>query len=173
MIGSDDKVNGAAIEAEFAWFAAMLDHRIRTHFGQGEASGPLEPPALTAGSAYHRAVETASLDPDERLIAFLALLPFVRPQALDPFLLRNEKIDRVFTEFGGTVAGAGGFRPTRETALFLIAGENLAARLAAQRLFRGDARLTARNVLAAQPDDLAPDLPLVPEPGWVASALGL
>jgi hypothetical protein len=128
---------------------------------------------LSARAAYHQALETASLDPAERLIAFLALLPFVRPQALDPFLIPNQQTDRPFTEFGGTGTTSPGFSPTRQTALFLLAGEDMAARLAAQRLFRGDARLTARNVLVAQADDLTPGLPLVVEPGWVASALGL
>lgn len=173
MTGGSDEANGRAIEAEIAWFERRLDDRLRGFFRQEGAGGEHEPPALSSSAVYHQALQAAGLDPAERLIAFLALLPFVRPRSLDPLLIRNQTLDRPFTEFGGTGSPSPGFRPTRETALFLLAGEDMAARVAAQRLFRGDARLTARNVLARQADDLSPDLPLVPKPGWVASALGL
>lgn len=78
-------------------------------------------PRLTNGT-YAGVVNDHQLSFDERAILSLALAPHLRPQALDPFLTKNPAIARRFTEFGGTLAGAaGGFRPTLETAAFILA----------------------------------------------------
>ncbi len=61
------------------------------------------------------------------------------PPALDLFFVKNRDFDRGFTEFGGSRAQHhGGFLPNGETAVFLLAGENLAARIAALALFDPD-----------------------------------
>jgi hypothetical protein len=56
---------------------------------------------------------------------------------LDPFMIQNESLHRRFTEFGGLVgASHGGFLPTFETAIFLLAGNDTRARLAHLSLFQ-------------------------------------
>jgi hypothetical protein len=77
-----------------------------------------------------------SLTFEERAVLALSLAPHVRPQVLDLFLIRNAALDRGFTEFGGFVSGPQeGFRPTLETAAFILAGSNLDRRLLLQQLF--------------------------------------
>ena len=86
-----------------------------------------------------------------RLIILLGLVPHVRPQMLDVLWIKNDASQRGFTEFGGAQVGAhGGFVPTGETAVFLLAGSDLAARFAAMRLFEGDQLLARQDVLHAR-----------------------
>jgi hypothetical protein len=76
-------------------------------------------------------------------------------ETLDPLLIRNEKIDRSFTEFGG-ITDARGFRPTRETALFRLTGEDMSRRIATMRLFADDAPLVSHHLLERHSDPVAP-----------------
>ena len=139
MSASPDTAVG--LERELEWLAALIDTRIRLHFGQRCDHSDLHeiaPPQPTAGgSAYYAAlVEKYSMTFDERAILILALAPHIRPQLLDPFLVRNPNLERGFTEFGGIVnASQGGFWPTAETAAFMLAGSNLERRFAIQALF--------------------------------------
>ncbi len=121
-----------AVAAELAWLARVIEARI-THFLKepGAPFRPEAPPAPTPGSALTALVAEGPLDPQARLVLALALAPQVQPALLDPFFLRNSAIDRGFTEFGGTRPETGGFQPNVDTALFLIAGTDPAARIAA------------------------------------------
>ena len=160
--------NGAAIEAEIAWFTALLDRRFRIHGGELDDENilaALPPPPVAAATPYGEAAR--ELAPAERLILILAILPLLRPQALDPLLIPNSQAGRPFTEFGGAPSGARtGFQPTRETALFLTAGENMDRRLAALALFDPDAPLHARRVLdlPSEPGEPGPWTPLLVDP---------
>ena len=78
----------------------------------------------------------------------LALVPHLRPQALDLLFVRNKNLDRGFTEFGGCKGRThGGFLPTAETAAFVLAGDDLARRLAVFRLFDEDAVLRRSGLI--------------------------
>jgi len=85
-------------------------------------------------------------------VILLALIPHVRPQLLDVLWTKNEDTQRGFTEFGG-VHGVthGGFIPTGETAMFLLAGDDLAERFAMMQLFSGDGLLSRQNVVQLLP----------------------
>jgi hypothetical protein len=165
--------NGAVIEAEIGWFTRLLDLRFRIHGGEaeGDVLRDCPPPRLPAAPlAYAEAVRDAGLGDGERLILILALLPHFRPQALDPLLIQNQASGRRFTEFGGADAGSrSGFRPTRETALFLLAGEDMDARLAAQKWFGPEAPLQARHMLELpdEPGETGPWLPLAVSERWI------
>jgi AAA+ superfamily predicted ATPase len=165
--------NGAVIEAEIGWFARLLDLRFRIHGGEaeGDVLRDCPPPRLPKGPlAYAEAVRDAGLGDGERLILILALMPHLRPQALDPLLIQNQASARRFTEFGGADAGnRSGFRPTRETALFLLAGEDMDARLEAIGLFAPDRPLQARHILELpdEPGEAGPWLPLAVSERWI------
>lgn len=175
----DHGANGAAIEREIAWFLQVVDRRFRIHGGEPEGEAPLlaqvPPPPLAPGSAFADTLAALGLAPEERLIVILALLPVLRPSALDSFLLVNQQTGRVFSEFGG-IAGATdiGFRPTWETALFLIAGERMDRRLAAMRWRWPEARLQCLRVLEARADSAngLPSDPLAVASGWCARLTG-
>lgn len=154
--GVDPRANAACIQAEAEWFRAVLDLRLRIHAGEHPPCDPLEaapPPGAPAeGSPYAEVIHALELGAAERLLLILACLPHVRPQLLDPFFIRNQALDRPFTEFGG-VPGLShtGFLPTGETAMFLLAGDDLDARLRRHPLFHPAHPLYAEGVLQLSP----------------------
>src|SRR5438552_6332807 len=131
------------IHAEAAWFERALAARLHAHAeGADDDLARIlhhAPPLPPAGVAYADAIRAAELGHAERLVLMLAFLPHLRPEALDPLLIRSDALQRRFTEFGGSVGGDhAGFVPTQQTALFLLAGSDLAARLHHLRLFAAD-----------------------------------
>lgn len=129
-----------ALENELAWLATLVETSLKLYFNrecQYDDVREIEPPSLEdSPCAYAEAVRERSMSFEERAVLALALAPHLRPQVLDPFLIRNTALDRAFTEFGGAPgAGGQGFWPTLETAAFVLAGDNLDRRVALQQLF--------------------------------------
>jgi hypothetical protein len=169
--------NAECIDNEIAWFRAVLDWRFRKHAGNAPLPDAIHPPHPPSPgderTPYSSVVESFNMGPAERLVLILAYLPHIRPEMLDPFLIQNESLHRRFTEFGG-LAGAshGGFLPSFETAVFLLAGNDTRARLAHLALFHPDhyffrfqiLRNEARDAMAGIPEPtLARPLLLTPE----------
>jgi hypothetical protein len=100
----------------------------------------LQPPDISSDeSVYAEFVKYYSLTTDERLLLMLALIPHLQPQLLDVFFSTNKKNGRGYTEFGGIKGSRhGGFIPTIETALFILAGNDLAQRFRLHKLFEPD-----------------------------------
>jgi hypothetical protein len=173
MPGHVLSANAAFIRDEIEWFRAVLDLRFNIHAGKAPACdviAALAPPPLPRrGVPYADAIRRLGLGPAERLVLVLAYIPHIRPDLLDPFLIQNQSVQRRFTEFGGIVGAAhGGFLPTAETALFLLAGEDIEARLRLQALFSPEHVLQQQGVLALdrrQRDEppLSAGLALAPE----------
>jgi len=149
--------NARDLERELEWFARVLDARIKHHLGGvGDPGDPLRiaPPSLEGSeSPWARFLREHRVPPATRLVILLALIPHLRPQLLDVLLVRNELTGRGCTEFGGVQAagGHGGFLPTGETAAFLLAGDDLAARFQMMRLFDGDQLLAREHVVTLSP----------------------
>jgi len=147
--------NAATLAAELQWFERVLEARIALHFGQTAAVADvreLAPPDLADDpSEYSGLVRECGMGFDERLLLMLALVPHIRPQALDLLFVHNRNLDRGFTEFGGWKGKShGGFLPTCETAAFLLAGEDLAARFAVMRLFDEDHDFRTRDLIRVE-----------------------
>lgn len=139
-----------ALALELGWLETVIQARLEQHF-QRPDEGPGElpaPPDLPEGSELGQWVAKASLTPVERLVLALALAPHLRPEALDLFFVRNQNLDRGFTEFGGWKGRQhGGFLPTGETAAFLVAGNDLDRRIALLDLFDPSHMLGQQGVL--------------------------
>jgi hypothetical protein len=156
---------GDTLARELDWLSEVINARLKLYFELDVAVKAIErvpmpklPPAAT--DAYARLVKHEKLNWHERLVLALALAPHLRPQALDPFFARNSLYDRPFTEFGGLKPkGHAGFLPTGETALFLLAGADLAQRLPYQTSLWTDSPLaTARLVQLAPAEPHEPPL---------------
>jgi ATPase family protein associated with various cellular activities (AAA) len=144
--------NAASIESEIAWFREVLDLRFKVHAGEKSRCDPLAevaPPVLSdKKSAYADVVTRFKMNPAERLLVILAYLPHIRPDVLDPFFIQNQSVQRRFTEFGGLVGlSHGGFLPTGETAMFVLAGDDIRARLQYHYLFDAAHFLYGDNIL--------------------------
>lgn len=156
--------NARALERELAWFAELLQARLHAYLENGIHGldpSALAPPDLKGNNSYYaRFLEYYDVTTAERLVLLLALIPHIRPQLLDVLWSRNRTTERGFTEFGGLQGTThGGFVPTGETAAFILAGNDLAARFELSRLFEEDHFFARHNIvhLAA----VAPGEPLL------------
>ena len=149
-MGAELTANAQDLERELEWFTTVLEARLKTYFDRAvdKCHFYLPPPVLEGTSPYATFIREHQVDPRIRLIVLLALIPHVRPQLLDVLTTRNETTQRAFSEFGGLQAAShGGFLPTGETAAFLLAGDDLAARFDTMRLFDTDGFLARLNVV--------------------------
>ena len=142
---------------EIEWCKAVVDLRFSQYFSADDSEEKklqiemVEPPELSDDSPYGRVVQEFDLGFYERLVMALALIPHLCPQALDSFLLNNRTLGRPYTEFGGWHGKShSGFLPTCETALFLIAGNDIAKRLQMMSLFEHSSVLLAQRILVLE-----------------------
>ena len=137
------------LKAEQLWFERWLQCRINDFFKQEEGTDFPAAPELTGNpDDYQQQIIELKLSDSERLVLMLALIPWLKPDALDLLFTRNQEFDRPFSEFGGVPAKThGGFVPTIETALFLLAGDDLSARMNAMALLSPDSALVKSNVI--------------------------
>ncbi len=134
-------LNAQALHRDFEWFSQVVNTRLKLAFQKDcEYSSiyDIAPPEIDQkSSAYADFITYYQLTVEERIILLLSLAPHVAPQLLDVFFTKNTFTDRGFTEFGGVNGSShGGFLPTVETALFILAGNDLAKRFSLMPLFR-------------------------------------
>lgn len=146
------KLNALTIQRELNWLSKVLEVRFQLYFKQeGTLTSIFEvlPPELESDSSlYADAMKHYRMKAAERLLLILTIAPHVHPQALDIFYTKNAKYDRGFTEFGG-IKGVnhGGFIPTGETALFLLAGNDISMRMEFMSLFDKEHFFFVHNIL--------------------------
>lgn len=144
----------AVLDKEICWCRQIIDARFEQYFSAAADERKMIqvlailPPELDDDSPYAQLVLQNELNFEERFILVLSLLPHFCPQALDSFFLNNKVLGRPYTEFGGWHSKShSGFLPTCETALFLLAGDNLERRIQLMRFFETDHKLTANRIL--------------------------
>jgi len=135
--------NAAVLEKELEWFYTILDTRIKLNFGhecEHEDIFEIIPPELDPEeSVYGNLINHYDMTIAERIIFVLSLVPHVRPQLLDVFFTKNSANSMEFTEFGRRNGYSySGFLPTGETAMFILAGNDLEARLHFRQIFNAD-----------------------------------
>lgn len=143
-----------ALQLDLAWFESVLAARLSgdTTVVQMEAL-LLSPPLLDdAEGVYAHFVRHYEMSVAERLLLLLALIPHVQPQLLDPLFQLRANLNRGYTEFGGVQGKMhGGFLPTAETALYLLAGADIEQRFALFYLFDSDHFFSRHNMLKLEP----------------------
>ena len=84
----------------------------------------------------------------ERVVLLLALLPHLNPQRLDEIFTKYLKSAGDFPQFGG-LRGKNfrGFLPTGETAMYLLAGNDLDQRFKVQEIFEPDHFFAKQQIL--------------------------
>lgn len=146
------EANAESLNREIAWFRKVLEARFDLYFHRNEAVADIHqitPPDISADqSAYAQLVRDHDMGFDERIIIILVLIPHLKPNALDLFLVNNKDTARGFTEFGGWKGKShSGFLPTCETAVFMLAGDDLTRRFQVIQLFYLDHYLTERRII--------------------------
>lgn len=124
--------NSKTIAKELDWLGQCISHRI------GEQDSLPAPPAINeAGdSIYSKFVEYYKMDYVERLILVLVLAPHLRPELFDVFQSSKLPVG-TRTSLGGLRGTLhGGFLPTIQTAIYLVAGNKVSERIAMLDFFR-------------------------------------
>jgi len=134
--------NASHLEDELNWLSKIMETRLAVRFGHESDFKTVEDipvPVLNAhDSIYAKFIHSYKIPFAERVVLLLSIVPYIRPSLFDLFFVRN-KDGNVLTEFGGTRGGAhNGFLPTAETALFILAGDDLDKRFQLLSLFNGD-----------------------------------
>lgn len=117
-----------------------------------EKTGVETPDWSNDSSYYAQFVRDNELLPEDRLVVMLALAPHIQPRLLNRFFKKDAETGLGDLRFGGIQGNQhAGFLPTVETALFLLAGNNLDQRLLDEHIFHPDAVLIKRNVVMLFP----------------------
>lgn len=134
--------------AHIDWFDRILTVAMQLYFRQGCEYTSIEEVTPPDDGWLEDMTGRQEITFGERTAIMLALMPHIRPQALDIFFAKNKDFDRQYTEFGGWKGRShGGFLPTGETASFIIAGEDIEKRKAVIRMFQRDHWFYTQNIL--------------------------
>ena len=119
--------SASLLQKEVKWMKEIIATALALHFKNESRYASIEalaPPKIVAeASGYAQLLTKHDLSHEERILLMLALLPHVKPQALDVLLTKNKDLDQGFSEFGGVQeAPHRGFIPTLETASFILGG---------------------------------------------------
>jgi len=169
--------NAASLAMEIDWFAQVVNNRLEQYFPKEKTAAIVLPsgektdesiqhvpsteqPAVETiaapdqsqyPSVYADFVRYYQLSDDERILLMLALVPHVQPHLLDVFFSSNKSLGRGYTEFGGIKANRhSGFLSTIETALFILAGNDLSKRFSLHKLFEPDHVFIAHNIIVLE-----------------------
>ena len=145
---------GLYLTKEINWCRKVIDMRFEQYFCAEEDERKsvdihcCVPPEVDTCTPYGKTIAQMQFGFDERIILTLALMPHLSPQALDSFFLNNKVLGKPYTEFGGWHSKShSGFLPTCETALFILAGNDIARRIQLMRLFENDNKLISSRIL--------------------------
>lgn len=152
MVTEKIKNNAKDIEAELSWFRKVLE--VRSKINGKEDCGykdvyRIEPPCLQQSqSVFASFIKDRNFGFEERFLLILAIVPHIRPALLDMFIVKNEATRHVYTEFGGRMGKShNGFIPTGETAMFILASNNLERRFSILRAFDASHTFSRENLL--------------------------
>lgn len=152
MVKNQEKINALCLAHELDWLSDVLNFRMQNYFGKDSKFSKIEqitPPNLSKSNAtYAKLVTDLELNFQERILLITALAPYVKPQILDIFFVQNSTFNRGFSEFGGVRGqGHGGFLPTGETIMFILAENNLEHRFQLHELFDGEHVLSKMGIV--------------------------
>jgi len=144
--------NTSPLAADLDWLEAVIQTRLKLYFGEKsefESIEQLQPNEFEGqDSVYVQLLNHYQLNLYERITLLLALAPHVKPQILDVFFTTQPDKNRGFTEFGGIRGNMhGGFLPTGETVLFVLAGSDIQKRIQFQELFGSDHVFALHHIL--------------------------
>lgn len=140
------------LDHAFRHFEKVLELRLRAYFDPNRPSGELatlpDLPRPNDDTPYSRFVRDHRLDMESQLLLLLALAPWVRPDFFDRLLQQALPGAGDYPQLGGLRGRQHrGFLPTGDTALFLLAGDDLRPRLRWQALLWGQHPLVKKRIV--------------------------
>ncbi|MEZ4827080.1 MAG: ATP-binding protein [Bacteroidia bacterium] len=149
-------MNVQPIETSLQYLATALETRLKLHFGQkaGYAHlGEIPPPSFEGEqTAFTAFIDKYQMSFEEYVVLLMALAPHIQPQFFDSIISSVIPEGGDFPQIGG-VRGQQfrGFLPTGETALFLLAGENIQRRFEVLQIFSEDHFFSQNQILYLEP----------------------
>jgi AAA+ superfamily predicted ATPase len=149
------KNNAIDLNLDLQWLDQVIDTRLLLHFNKDciyKNVFEVFPHEFTGEqSVYANFVNHYNLTFAERLTLIISLAPHIKPQILDKFFIKNDTYERGFTEFGGLKGNYhGGFLPTGETLVFILADEDLEMRFSLYKLFNEEHFFYRHNILSLE-----------------------
>lgn len=130
------------------WFNQVLTVAIQLYFEQDCDYSSVEQIPPPTNGWMERVTGVQKITFQERVVVMLALMPHICPQILDIFFVQNKNFNRQYTEFGGWKGlSHGGFLPTGETAVFIVAGEDTDKRRRVLEYFQKGHWFYSANIL--------------------------
>jgi len=128
----------------------VVDNRLRNFFQKENAEAFTYPDLVLEpddSPLYHFLI-SHKLNIEEYIILLLALIPHVQPNFMDPIIQSHLPNGGEFAEIGGVKGNAyRGTLPTGETALFILAGNDIARRIQVTQYFSPDHFFVKENIL--------------------------
>lgn len=126
-------MNSVFIKNELDWLAAIMAARLKLYFGQDAGVknvNEIVPQDLTPECGnYCSFLLENQLDFEDRVFLIMSFVPYLKPQLLDCFNVKNSDTGQRFIEFGCEEKQSGGLQPTLETVLFVLAGDEVAEKI--------------------------------------------
>ena len=147
-----EKKHSKAIVAELEWFECIINTSLTLYFNnesEYQSIEEIKPPEFKdTKDAYAKFVSSHKLSLEERIVLMLSMSVYLKPQSLDVFLIKNQNLGAVFTEFGGVVESKRhGFIPTLETAAFILGGTSMERRFHFLNSFGNDHFFFTKGIL--------------------------
>jgi hypothetical protein len=147
--------NAANLAHSLEYLEQVVRARLALHFAEPPAAEPVTFPALgyyDDTSTFGDFVKARQPTFEEYVILLLTLAPHIQPNFLERVIKQALPNAGDFPELGGTRdKESRGFLPTGETALFLLAGDDLERRFEVQRLLTADHWFTREGILRLEP----------------------
>ena len=142
----------SGLDLELKWLEHFIAERMSATFGAAafDRQGMLDaaPELGEIDDYYAQFVKQHELTRIERLCFVLAATNNLRPNLLDPFLLRNKGTDMPFTEFSGQIGTSRrGFSPSCGTLIWLLSGGDILQMSEVYDLFEPTGKLVERQIL--------------------------
>lgn len=149
------------INKELSWLEAVIVTRLKLYFRQesdyGDVFDVVPPTAEGEAGAYPAFIVKHGLGFEERLCLMLSFVPTLKPQVLDCFNVKNSDTGKRFAEFGCVETEAAGILiPTFETLLFIMAGDNIEAKIRYSVAISHGVLFRNKVVVLEEVDRLAP-----------------
>lgn len=142
--------NADMLYRELGWLKEVLSARIESYFNDVHLDvSEISPPKIDLHTRLGQLIQRHHLSPQQRLIFSIALSIEVQPDLLDLLQTKNALYDQPYGEFGGLLnLNHGGFSPTLQTAVFLLAGGDYQQVLEAKELLTADGLLFRQALLS-------------------------
>lgn len=128
--------------------ANIISHKLKSYFDGGKKNNNAENarPIKKKINLFSNII--GQLKEEEEILILIALVPHTHPHFLDTIIQKNLPSQGNFPQIGGVRdKNFRGFLPTGETALFLLAGDDLEKRIEIQEIFSEDHFFAKKRIL--------------------------